>query len=257
METSLDFVTWLSKKLYEINVGFYLTVGLIMTLPALFALSGIPAFIARFIAFFIVCFLRAAYESVIVYETPLKKLSLPKMLLLSFVTASCLSLVAHFLRPRIGDFSIPLSFIISMRVVGKLKAELWPTHERPGFLALLPAKLQLLTWARYGFFLLLVGISYLAYGRLDINFIYAFTAAFFVGMIFEELYSTTKIYEQPISKKLLFATVVWSIICAVGATAIVILADYLGASNQAATIIGVIIVKLIQPLGSRKFMLGC
>lgn len=254
METSIDFVNWLSKKLYEVNVGFYLTVGLIMALPALFVLSGMPEFIARFSAFFIIAFLRAAYESVVVYETPVKKLSLPKMLLLTFVTASCLSLVAHFLRPQIGYFSIPVSFVISMLVVGKLKTFLWSATQRTGFIALLPEKLKLVSRARYGFFLALVGISYLAYGRFGVDFIYAFTAAFFVGMMFEELYNTTKIYEQSITKKLAIATVIWSIVCAVAATLfVVVLIKQVGVSNQAATIISVILVKLIQPLGSRLY----
>ena len=259
METRTVFLNWLSTKLFLINVGFYATIGLIMFLPGVMTNNfAIPAMVASFIAFFIVSFLRTAYESLVVYEAPFKSLSLHKMLILTLVMSVAMSLVSYFLKPMIGFFSIPVAIVISMLVVGRLKTFLWGTHERPGFFAELPAKLQILSRGRYGFYGLLVGITYYVCHTYGMNFfVYAFAAAFFVGMLFEETYMLIKIYNQKLTAKSFVGMIAWSIACALLSTAIVmIMIKYFGYAGQAATITSVILVKLLQPVGSRKFILG-
>ena len=97
-ETKIDFSRWLSTKLYLINVGMYATIGLIMLLPTILTKQlEIQPIIASFMAFFIVSFLRAAYESLVIYEAPVKSLSLHKMLILTLVTSGLMLFVSAFL----------------------------------------------------------------------------------------------------------------------------------------------------------------
>jgi len=82
------------------------------------------------------------------------------------------------------------------------------------------------------------------------NFYISFGCAFFVGMIFEEVYNRIKLYEQQIALKSLIETNFWSAFCAAGCALLVfIFMQKLGLSGQLATIASVILIKLIQPLG--------
>jgi len=257
MEIRLDFLQWLLKKLYLTNVGLYTTIITIMVLPALFTKAlGIPQAAASFIVFFIVSFMRAAYESLVIYEMPIKSFSLLKMLFLSTVTASTLFIADQFLKPKLGFFSIPISIVIAMMVVGKLKAELWPSVERQGFFHELPEKLKENKWGMYGFYAILVGIAYITYNKYHIAFNLAFAAAFFVGMIFEEVYTMLHVYDRPIKSKAFIWIIMWSSACAIISTVIVwVMVGMFGFDGKTATITSVVLLKLIQPLGSRKFIL--
>lgn len=257
MEVKIDFLHWLSKKLYLISIGMYATIGTVMLLPIFLTnFFGICPIIASFIAFFIVSFLRAAYESIVVYEYPIKSLSLSKMLVLVLVTSSVMSFVSYYLKPSMGYFSIPVAILISLRVVAKLKAALWPAVERPGFFHGLTAKLALNKFGMYGFYVFLVGISYVAVAKYNLDFNITFAAAFFIGMMFEEFYNLIQIYDQDLTTKPLVGIIAWSATCAIASSAIVwVMVGMLGFSGQPSTIISVILLKLVQPLGSRKFIL--
>ena len=256
-ETRIDFLSWLSTKLYLINVGMYATIASVIGLPTVFVTYfGISSRLASFSAFFIILFLRAAYESLIVYEAPFKSLSLHKMLIFTLVTSSVMSFISIFLKPKIGYFAIPIATIVAMVIVGKLKAALFPSAERPGFFHELPAKLNLNKFGMYGFYAFLVGISYMGYGKYNFDFSYVFAIAFFIGMIFEESYNFTQIYDQKLTAKPLLAMIIWSATCAIVSSAIVwIMVGMFGFSGQPSTIISVVLLKLVQPLGSRKFIL--
>lgn len=257
METRIDFLRWLSKKLYFTSVGLYATIITIMVLPTLFIKTfGIPQAIASLTVFFIISFVRAAYESLVIYEAPIKSLSLPKMLFLSAITASAMFIAAHFLKPKLGYFSIPVSIAVAMMIVGKLKAELWPSAERQGFFHDLLTKLEVSKKGMYGFYAILVGIAYIAYNKYHINFNLAFAAAFFIGMIFEEAYNMIQVYDRPMTPKAVVATLTWSSVCAIISTLIVcVMIGMFGFEGKTATITSVVLLKLIQPLGSRKFIL--
>lgn len=207
-------------------------------------------------AFFVVSFLRAAYESLVIYESPIEKLSLTKMLILTCVTSGAMTFITYFLKPKLGYFSIPVALVISMVLVGRLKAALWPIHERQGFFSELPAKLGLLSTSRYLFFGLLVGIAYGAVGIYGFNFPCSFAAAYFIGMVFEESYSTTKLYEQTLTTRGMIAVILWAACCSILSTAMIVAMMKLFCfSGQVATITSIVVVKLIQPIGSRKFIL--
>ena len=174
------------------------------------------------------------------------------MLFLVLVTSSLMTSVLHFIKPSLGYFSIPVAVIISLIVVGKLKTALWPPVARPGFFAELSAKLALNPAGTYCFYGILAGITYLGYGKYGFNFNITFALAFFIGMIFEEFYNIVKIYEQKLNVKLFSLIVAWAAICAItSSTIIFVMITVFGFAGSATTIACVILLKLVQPLGSR------
>lgn len=258
MELRKDFVKWLSKKLYLVQLAFYATVGLIMLTPFLLVkYFGLNQLIASFISIFVIAFLRAGYETLVIYEAPAKHLSPSKMAALSFATALLNTVISYFLKPALGYFSIPVSIIISLVFVVKLKAALWPAGARPGFFAFLPEKLSLVANGRYRFFIFLVGIAYVGYGKLGYSFPITFSIAYLVGMLFEEYYNLTKVYELKLKTKSGFALIILALLFAITSSAItVLMIKGFGFSGQVATISSVVLLKLVQPFFFNKFVLA-
>lgn len=257
MSENLTYSQWLSKKLFLANLGFYSTIAAVMTLPSVFVSMDIPPLLASFFAFFIVVFIRAGYESLVIYEAKFHQIEPLKMAALSAITATSSSLISFFAKPALGYFAIPVAVMVSMLIVNKIKAILWPAHERQGFFAQMPAALNEVTFARYRFFAILVLGTYFAYGKYGISFPLAFPASFFVGMMVEEWSVIINAYKQKIGNKQIIGSIIWSIICSAEAIGIVgLLKNGLDFPYQTATIIGVLVIKLIQPLGSRKFIVG-
>jgi hypothetical protein len=256
MENRAEFLPWLATKLYLVTVALYATVGIVMMLPTALQACGMSPLGATFAAFFIVSLVRSLYESMVIYQTPANKLVWGKILMLVVVNASVMTYVYCVIKPSLGYFSIPVALVISMAVVTRIKAALWPNHVPAGFFARLPEKLKINMLGTYGFFAILVIIARTAYGSYGIPFEYAFPAAFFAGMLFEESYKLISVYEQELHTKAALAIIAWAACCAVIATTITVLMIKLGCPPPAATIASVVIVKLLQPLGSRKFILG-
>lgn len=256
METKIDFLKWLSNKLYLTNVAMYATIGVAMMLPFfLVNIFALPQIIANFAAFLTVSLMRGFYEGLLIYETSLNQTSIKKLLVLAIATALSMTVILLYLKESLGNFVIPAAVIISRIIVGKLKAALWENTNRPGFFEKLPDKLTLNMTGSYYFFGILVGISYVAYGKYGLNFEYIFPVAFFIAMIVEELYKIINVYETNLTHKTILRLISWAAICAVLTTAIIIvMMKAFGCTGQAATIVGVILVKLIQPLGSRKII---
>lgn len=256
MEMKINFFNWLSKKLYLFNIGFYSTIIILMVLLPFLINIGMWVFLAAFFSFFVVCFLRALYENLIIYEVPIEKLSLSKIFILSLITSVIFSFIYYFLKPSLGYFSIPVDVIVSSFIIGKLKKYLW--KDKPAqidFFIKLPEKLNINKCSTYGFYIFLVGITYIAYAKYNFNFFWAFAVAFFIGMVFEESYNLTKLYEHKLDFKLFIKVILWSLLCATISTTIVFLMmTRFGCSGQLATITSVMLVKLIQPLGSRRFI---
>jgi len=255
MENRAEFLPWLATKLYLVTVALYATVGIVMVLPTALMACGMPPLGATFAAFFVVSLIRSLYESVVIYQTPTNKLAWEKILMLVLVNASVMTYVYCAIKPSLGYFSIPVALVISMAVVTRIKAALWPNHVPAGFFTQLPEKLQTNMLGNYGFFAILVIIARTTYGSYGIPFEYAFPAAFFVGMLFEESYKLIKVYELELHTKTAVAIAAWAACCAIIATVITILMIKLGCPPPAATIASVVMVKLLQPLGSRKFIL--
>lgn len=256
METRIDFLRWLSLKLYLTNAAMYATVGVSMLLPFLLLQAlALPQLVASFVAFLIISLSRAFFESIVINEAPINNLAMSKLLTLSVATAATMTVVLFYLKGPCGNFVIPLAVIISRKIVGALKTALWQNTVRLGYFAELATKLQFNMTGTYYFFGALVGITYTMYGKYGFNFVYIFPAAFLIGMICEELYFLINVYETEPSIKTIFRLVVWAAICAIASTIIVIaMMKMLGFTGQVATIVSVILIKLVQPLGSRKFL---
>ena len=258
METKIDFLKWLSLKLYLTNAAMYATVGLSMLLPFLLLQAlAMPQLIASFVAFLIISLSRAFFESIVINESPINGLAVSKLLTLSVATAATMTIVIFYLKAPCGNFVIPLAVIISRKIVGALKTALWQNTVRLGYFAELATKLQFNMTGTYYFFGALVGITYFAYGKYGFNFAYIFPSAFFLGIICEELYFMINVYEIEPGINTMFRLMAWAAACAIASTIIVIsMMQLLGCSGQVATIVGVILIKLVQPLGSRKLILG-
>lgn len=250
METKTHFLKKLVTKLYLADISFYTTICLVITLPVVLVKTfELPQLFANFVIFFVVSFLRATYESLIIYEAPVKSLSTSKMLTLSLINSGTIALIIYFLSPMLGYFSIPVSLTISMIFVQKLKTYLWPQHGRLGFFNALPIKLSLATKSKYLFFAFLIGITYCAYGIYGFNFFCSFAIAYFISMMFEELYNAIKIYEQSLTITKILMTILWAISCAVLSVGFVFaLINFFNLSGQIATIMSIIFIKLIQPI---------
>jgi hypothetical protein len=253
---NIEFSHWLSKKLYLINIGLYATISIVMILlPILKSSLGLHPILVSFVVFLIVSFLRAAYESIIVYEAPVTMATLLKLLILALATAGAMSAIAFFIKPYVGWFSLPIAIMTSFIFVKRLKIALWPSTTREGFFSQLPEKLQLQTFGFYGFCAILAGLAIIGYSKLGLKFEIAFSIALFVAMIFEELYNSIKIYEQKPTLRNIALTTVWSSMNAIVATALVItLITKCGLPEATGTVLGITIIKLIQPLGSRKIL---
>ena len=250
MENKIEFFNWLWKKLYLASVGFYITIGLIMFLPKLMVnIFNIKPIASSLIAYFLVMFFRAAYESLIIYDYKIKKLSLNKMIKLSLVSSIIMIFVSYFLKPKMGHFAIPVSLIISMFFVKKLKEKIWAPAKRAGILKDLAKKIEQVSLGRYSFFLFLVGITYLGYAKFNFGFFYSFGIGFFVGIMFQEIYNLVKLFEQKINFINLIIITIWSLFCAIASGTLVALFMYkFDYSGQIATVSSVILLKLIQPL---------
>lgn len=234
----------------------YATVGVSMLLPFfLVSMLGMPQLIASFTAFLLISLSRSFFESMVIYKAPFNRLLVPKLVVLSVATAITMTALLSYLKIYCGNFAIPVAVILSRIIVGMLKTALWQATIRPGFFAELPAKLQLNMTGAYYFFGILVGITYMGYGKYGFNFEYIFPAAFFIGMICEELYILANVYELQPSSSTLFRLIPWAAACAIASTTIIVaMMKGFGCSGQVATIISVILIKLVQPLGSRKFV---
>ena len=221
MEIKIDFAHWLSKKLYLQTVGVYanlvLAWGLMFIFTKFFALSFTQASVPLFVVIFFGGFFSAFLFGV--YEgMVIREKSLREALLRSY--------------------------------------KKW--HDKPDDpFVRLNAKLKmnvLVFWMFYGG---LAVLTYIFYRGLNYNFYPVFLIVFFLSMVTKEGATLEKIYEMRLTAKSWIAIFVWSAVCAFLSTAIVFgLVNYFNFSLLIAVVTSVILVGLVQLLGSRKFILG-
>lgn len=247
---------WLWKKLYLYILALYTSIGVIMLLPSWCSTTlQLPRPFALLLSFILVSFARALYEGVILYEAKLAQFLSSKLVFFALLNGGMMTALVYFIKPELGYFAIPLSMVISSVVVNALKNALWPARERTGFFALFPKKIKQMMSHVYRFYIIFVGLTILGYNHYGISFLLALSGAFFIAMLIEEFYNLTALYQMPIVAKTVVITVLWSALCAVSISALVwLLMQQLCYSGQAATIISVVIVKLLQPLGARTII---
>lgn len=258
MELSNNFLNKLSLKIYLTNISFYITVLIVLLAPNFFInFFVLTKFWASFLTFFIIALLKIIYEKVIIYELDFKELKIEKLFIFVLVNSSVMTAVMFYLKPYIGYFSIPVAIIFSNIFVTKLKEFLWPISDLNEFFLKLNQKLNVNSTGIYRFYWALVGITYIAYAKLDLNFYYFFAFAFFIGILIEEYYNFTKVYEQKINTKFIIFLIIWALICSISSSLIAwVLMQNLGYSGQISSITSVVFIKLIQYLGTRVFILN-
>lgn len=219
METKTDFACWLSKKLYLQTLGLYANVFL--TVGLLFGFTKIFA------------------------------LSLePSWHMLVFGGV-------------VGIINVFLSMKYEKMVIFEKKwsdsfSRYRKWHDKPDDpFVRLNAKLKKNTHFLWFFYSNLAFFTYIFYGWLHYNFYPVFMIGFFLSMVTEEGFTLEKTYEMQLTGRSSAAVLLWSALCAFASTAIIwSLVNYFNFSLLVAVITGVILIKLIQPLGSRKFVLG-
>lgn len=238
-----------AKKLYFQQLSVYGTIGFIMLLPYLLQpYFSLP--VASFLSFFVVVTLRALFETCVLYEVSFGRVSVSKILVLSLATAGLMTFFLVLVKPKLGWYAIPLSIIFASTVVGKLKTKLWPNggaSSEP--FAQLAEKIRLNTTISYAFYAIFVPITVISYVCYHVWFFAAVFFGYFVGAVFEELCVSVLLYAKRLVIRNVCISLLWSACCA-GLAALVIWAttNLLGLEGQAATIIGIITLKLVQPL---------
>lgn len=220
METKTDFACWLSKKLYLQTLGLYanvlLSYGLMLMLMKLFAISLAQTSVFSFMVIFF-----------------------------GVMPAGIL-------------FMLYEGMIIREKPLREAFSRYRKWHDKPDDpFVRLNAKLKKNTHFLWFFYSNLAFFTYIFYGWLHYNFYPVFLIGFFLSMVTEEGFTLEKTYEMQLTGRSSAAALLWSALCAFASTAIIFgLVNYFDFSLLVAVITGVILVKLIQPLGSRKFVLG-
>lgn len=251
-----DFLQWLHKKLYLMNLGLAITVTTLVLLPRFLTKSfDFSRVWSSFIIFFVVTFLQTFYDNMIVYDVRYEKISWLNTFLFAGVYAVSMVFVSFVIKPNCGYYYIPFSLLISMFVVGKTKIALRPERSSEGFLHVLPKRIAAQRTSIYLFYAILIGGTYGAYSLCHVKFYLAYGGAFFVGMLCEEFFIVTKIYKQKVVLWRGVAEILWAGICTGISVGIIWgLVSYFHLSTktgyQQATLMSLLVVKLLEPLGS-------
>jgi hypothetical protein len=243
----------LASKFYLFSIGLYAAIASIFLFLYLFQnVFRFNQILSIFIGYFITVLWRAFYDQLIIYKLKLPQINLKNNFFLALIGAIVLASLYYFIKPLLGEWSVPITIIISMKLIGRIKKFLWPTtvNGLPKFFQIYTKKLKIYTYGLYGFFL---GIALITSQFVKLfglaYFYFAFAISILLCLFIEQLYGLLKVYETQLTKGIILIiaviAVVSSIICS---TLVFILMQEIGFSGKAATICGLIILKLIQPL---------
>jgi hypothetical protein len=243
----------LASKFYLNNVGLFLAIaGVLGFMYTLNAIVGLSLLVSIFIAYFVVVFCRAFYDQLLILELNFSHISIKNNLLLASIGAGILTVLYHVTRAPLGNWAIPVTVILSMKIIGAIKKFLWPnTAERlPEFLKIYSKKIQTYVWGLYGFFLVTAMITYQLVKLYGSSYFYfSFAAAVFIGLITEQLYDLVAVYDIKPTPKAIAIIIIFSALLSIFCSGFCFLAmQLLGLSGKIATISGIIVLKLIQPL---------
>ena len=248
------------ERLYLTSVGLYGTVGgMFLVIYALQTYLRFGYLLASFVTFFIVVFLRGIFDSVLILEAPLSQKRLGRLSLLSLETTLVLCPILYLLKAPFGEWSVVIAIGISSKVVNWLKDKTFPPsqHKDVDFFAQLFAKkLPLYSKCLYGFF---IGLGILTYAGVSIwgmeNFSPIFSFVLFFTLLANMTAEWTFVYERPLRRAEFMGFCGGAAIGALITTVLVILmVNELGWQGKAATICAVIILKLVQPWLTNRFL---
>ncbi len=259
MNNPLNNVTTLNRKLahkfYIFSIGFYAAIaGLFGSLYLLHSVCGLPEFAAVFIGYFIIVLARTFYDQLILYELKSTQLNLKNNLIFTSASACVFVILYHFLRAPLGEWAAPVTLIIAMKVMAEIKKIIWASTSTATskVLTLYTQKFQRYMQSLYGLFLIIALVTYkltTLYGMK--SFYFAFAASIFLGLLFEQIFCYITIYNIKLTAKVVLKLIALALLFAVLCSGLVfILMQIMGMSGKTATIIGIITLKLIQPLVS-------
>lgn len=262
MITSKSINQELANKFYLYSIGMYAAITSVFGgLYVFHSVLGLNQLVSIFIAYFITVLWRSLYDQLTIYKLKIQQINLKNNLILALIGALTLAVLYYFIKPLLGDWSIPVTIIISMRIIGKIKTFLWPTNTNklPELLKIYSKKLKAYIYGLYGFF---IGVALITsqfmnfYGKS--YFYFAFALGIFIGLLFEQLYEFITIYKIKLMKFNIFMSTTIAIFFAILCTTLAfILMQSIGFSGKVATISGVISLKLIQPLISNLLLNPC
>ncbi|MFA5075170.1 MAG: hypothetical protein WC436_03655 [Candidatus Babeliales bacterium] len=248
----------LSNKFYLFSAGLYAAVASIFGFIFVFQFLGLNQITAIFIGYFLTVLWRAFYDQLIILELKIKQLNIKNNFILALTSACVLSILYYFIRGPLGDWAVPITIIISMKITGKIRKFLWPDGSKnySEFLKIYLQKIQIYMLGLYGFFLAVALITYKIVKIFGLPYFYfAFAAGILIGLIFEQIYNLIKIYEIKLTTKNIFISIAIAIISSIFCTSLVfVFMQILAFSGKTATIIGIIVLKITQPL-SFKFLI--
>ena len=247
----------ISKKIissiYIWSLGFYGYVMLILGLRGLFLSYGLNEALAFFCASCIAVFLRIAYEHRIVFKASIESVDYIKVIAFVFVNAVVFAALAHFLRGPLGGWAVFAVIGIGQRVMDILKqnsAWLAHAHEYRATDEALSHKIKTYVDGLYWFFGILAGLAYFGVKHAGQKMFFPiFAGALFVALVYSIIFEVQSVYEQKITLAHWFAIGALALIFACATTGLMFgLMFGAGLSGKTISIVGVVTVKLIQPL---------
>lgn len=249
----------LAHKLYLFSIGLYAAVASIFGFLYLFnSALGLNQLLSVFIGYFITVLWRSFYDQTMIHEVRARQITMGNNVLLALMSASVLAFLYHFLRTPLGDWAIPIVLVISMRIMARVKNIFWPNSSAglSAFFKRYVSKVQAYAYGLYGFFVAVALMTFYTTKAWGITYFYlTFAGAVFVALIVEQLYEVVTIYEtEPTTKMIMRAlgiAFMSAIFCSGAAFALM---QAVGLSGKAATIISIVVTKLVQPLATQSLL---
>ncbi|HBY06054.1 MAG: hypothetical protein UV38_C0002G0191 [candidate division TM6 bacterium GW2011_GWE2_42_60] len=252
---------YLADKFYLFSVGFFATVvGFLGVWYLIYSVIKLPMVLVLFIIFFVIAFVRVWFDQLVIYGLKVHQLSLKGNAIFSGVSASAFTILCYYLIPLLGEWTPFVTMIVSMKIMVELK-KIIPgvsdasLQEANGQLNLrYIEKFQQFMKGFYGFFLIIVLITHGGVQLFGVDsFYHAFAMGIFLALLFEQIYAYTNVYNIRLTTSVIFRLIIIALFFAIfGSATTFTLMQFVGMSGKTATIIGVIAIKLIQPLVSYR-----
>ncbi|MBD3231463.1 hypothetical protein GF322_02255 [Candidatus Dependentiae bacterium] len=189
----------LANKFYLFSCGLYGAVASVFGLLYAFeSFLNLNPLILIFFAYFITVLWRSFFDQLIIYELKLKHINVKNNLILALISACVFALLYFFIRKSLGDWAIPLTIILSMKIINEIKKYIWPNSldRLPEFLKLYSQKVQIYMWGLYAFFIAVALITYQFIKIYGTSYFYiAFAIAILIGLIAEQIYNFLVVYK--------------------------------------------------------------
>ena len=133
-----------------------------------------------------------------------------------------------------------------------MKARFWPNN---GEASLLAQKIRTQVTITYSFYAIFVPLTIVLFSYCDVSLFYSVAIGYFVAAFFEELSTLYFLYKERLAlRQFLFSLTTAALSASLAAIFIWALINFLSLAGQPATIIGILTLKLLQPLSRVWFL---